>query len=58
MWTGNQVNPMVQMLFPNNDAIFEDYNLLTHTETEVFSLGLRSMKMQFNIFPSQSNGQT
>jgi hypothetical protein len=26
-----------------------------HTQPEVFSLGLRSMKMHFNIFPSQNN---
>jgi hypothetical protein len=32
VWTGNQV----QMLFPNNDAIFQDYNsphMHTHTHT-------------------------
>jgi len=69
MWTSNQLNPTVQVLFPNNDAIFQDYNSHTHPHThlshththiepEVFSLGLRSMKMHFNIFPSQSNGQT
>ena len=29
-WTGNQVNPTVQMLFPNNDSIFQDYNSRVH----------------------------
>jgi len=27
----NQVHPMVQMLFPNNDAVFQDDNLPIHT---------------------------
>ena len=39
---------MVQLLFPNNDAIFQD-NDSPYTQPEVFSLGLRSMKMHFNI---------
>jgi hypothetical protein len=33
---GNQVNPMVQMLFPNN-AIFQDDNSPIHTATKVQS---------------------
>jgi len=27
----NQVHPMVQMLFPNNDAVFQDISLPIHT---------------------------
>ena len=27
----NQVHPMVQMLFPNNDAVFQDDSLPIHT---------------------------
>ena len=33
----NQVCPVVQMLFPNNYAIFKDENLLTHTSRSVHS---------------------
>jgi len=54
---GNQMHPTVQMLYPNNDAIFQDDSSPIHT-TKAFSLGLRNMKMQFNIFPSQHNRQT
>jgi len=32
---GSQVNPVVQMLFPNNDAIFQDDNLSKHTARKV-----------------------
>jgi hypothetical protein len=52
---GNQVHPVVQM-FPNNDAIFK-MTLHPYTQPEVFSLGLRSMKMHF-ICPGQHNRQT
>jgi len=45
---GSQVHQMVQVLFPNNDAIFQDDS--PYTLPEVFSLGLRSMKMHFSIF--------
>ena len=34
---GNQVNPTVQILFPNNDAIFQDYNLTAHTARSIQS---------------------
>jgi hypothetical protein len=50
---GNQVHPMIQMLFPNNDAVFQDDNVPTHTG--LFSHGLKSMKVNFNIFPGQYN---
>jgi hypothetical protein len=29
-WLGNQVHPMILMLFPNNGAIFEDNNTPIH----------------------------
>ena len=48
----SQLHPMVQVLFPNNDAIFQDD---LPTLPEVFSLGLRSMKMHFNIFSGWHN---
>ena len=34
---GNQVHPMVQMLRPNNDAVFQDDNSPTHTAVSVQS---------------------
>ena len=55
---GNQVHPVVQGLFLNNVAIFLDGSSPIHTQPEVFSLGVRSTKMHFNIFPSQHNRQT
>jgi hypothetical protein len=45
----SQVHPMVQVLLPNIDAIFQDGDS-PYTQPEVFNLGLRSMKMHFNIF--------
>ena len=48
---GNQVHILIQMLFPNRNAIFWDDSSFIHTE--VFCLGLRSMKMHFNILPGQ-----
>jgi hypothetical protein len=48
---GNQVHPMIQTLFPNSAAIFQDDNAPTHTA------GLKSMKANFNIFPGQHNHQ-
>ena len=46
---GSKVQLMVQVLFPNNDAIFQDDDW-PYIQPEVFSLGLRSRKMHFNIF--------
>jgi hypothetical protein len=47
----NQGHPMIQT-FPNNDAVFHDDNVPTHTAGTVrFSHGLKSMKVNFNIFP-------
>ena len=34
---GSQVYPMVQVLFPNNDAVFQDGNLPMHTARSVQS---------------------
>jgi hypothetical protein len=39
----HQVHPLVLVLFPNNDATFQENDSPIHTE--VFSLRLRSMKM-------------
>ena len=52
---GSQVHPMVHVLFPNNDAIFQDD---PYTQPEVFSLGWRSMQTHFNIFSGQHNCTT
>jgi hypothetical protein len=55
---GNELNPMIHMLFPNNDAVFHDDNTPFHTAGTVrFSHGLKSMKVNFNIFPCQHNHQ-
>jgi hypothetical protein len=53
---GNQVHPMVLMLFPIN-AIFQDDISPTHTARSVQSC-LKNTKMHFNIFPGQHNHQT
>ena len=49
---GNQMHPVVQMFYPNNDAIFQDDSSPIHT-AKVFSLGLRSMKINLIVFPGQ-----
>jgi hypothetical protein len=36
--------------FPNSDAVFQDDNA-PFTKLELFSHGLKSMKVNFNIFP-------
>jgi hypothetical protein len=45
---GNQVHAMIQMLFPNNDA-----DNVPFTQLELLNHGLKSMQMNFNIFPGQ-----
>jgi hypothetical protein len=46
---GGQVHTLVQVLFPNNDANFQE-NASPYTQPEVFSLGLKSTKMHFDTF--------
>jgi hypothetical protein len=54
---GNQVHHMIQTLFLNNDAVFQDDNA-PFTQLDLFSHGLKSMKVNFNIFSaSQHNHQ-
>jgi hypothetical protein len=53
----NQVHPMIQTLFPNNDAVFQD-DRAPITQLELFSHGLKSMKLKFDILPGQHNHQT
>jgi hypothetical protein len=51
---GNQVHPMIQTLFPNNEAVFQD-DSAPFTQLELFGHGLNSMKVYFSIFPGQNN---
>jgi hypothetical protein len=44
---GNQVCPMIQTLFLNNDVVFQDDNVHIHTT------GTVKPWLNFNIFPSQ-----
>jgi hypothetical protein len=54
---GNQVHPMIQTLFPNNDALFKKKTMSPFKQLELFSHGLKSMKVNFNIFPGLHNHQ-
>jgi hypothetical protein len=51
---GNQRHPTIQTLFPNNDAVSQESNT-PFIQLELFSHGLKSMKVNFNIFPDQHN---
>jgi hypothetical protein len=46
----NQVHPMKQTLFPKT-------TMTPFTQMELFSHGLNSTKVNFNIFPGQHNHQ-
>jgi hypothetical protein len=52
---GKQVHPMIQKLLLNNDAVLQDDNAPIYTAGELFSHGLKSMKVNFNILPGQHN---
>jgi hypothetical protein len=54
---GNQVHHMIQTLFPNNDAVFQEDNAPPFTQLERFSHGSKSIQVKFNIFPGQHNHQ-
>ena len=47
---GNQVYPVVQLLLPNNDVIFQDDNSPI-TQPELFGLALRSIEIHFIHLP-------
>jgi hypothetical protein len=51
---GNHVHPMIHMLFPNKDAVFQE-DIVPFTQLELFRHGLKIMKVNFNIFPGQHN---
>jgi hypothetical protein len=67
---GNQVHPVVQMLFSNNDANFQDdiapthtralahTHTHTHTQPELFGPGLKRKKIHLNAFSGQHDRQT
>jgi hypothetical protein len=46
---GNQVHSMIQMLFPKDDAVFQD-DSAPFTQLELSSHGLKCMKVKFNTF--------
>jgi hypothetical protein len=52
---GNQVHPIIQTLFPNNDAVFQD-NTPIHTAGTVHSW-FEEYEDELNIFPVQHNHQ-
>jgi hypothetical protein len=47
---GNQVHPMIQTLFPNNNAIHK-MTMPPFTQLELFSHGLKTMKLNFKYIP-------
>jgi hypothetical protein len=54
---GNQVHPMIQTLFSNNNAVFQDDSTPIHTAGTVQSW-FEEHEVNFNIFPGQHNHQT
>jgi hypothetical protein len=48
---GNPVQPVIQMLFPNKDAVFQD-SIATFIWLELFSHDLKSLKVNI-IFLGQ-----
>jgi hypothetical protein len=53
---GNQVHHMIQTLFRNNNAVFENDDASIHTAGAVHSC-LKSMKANFSIIHDQHNHQ-
>jgi hypothetical protein len=52
----NHVQPMIQTLFPNNDAVFKDHNV-PFAQMELFRRSLKSMMANSDIFPGQHTHQ-
>jgi hypothetical protein len=53
---GNQVHPVVQMLYPDNDAVFQDDNLPIHTARSYQSwFEELEVTLQHLPWPAQSN---
>jgi hypothetical protein len=53
---GNQVHPMIQTLFPNNDAVFQDDNSSIHTAGTVQSW-FEEDKVELCNIPHQHSNQ-
>jgi hypothetical protein len=53
---GNQVHPIIQMLFPENDPVFPEENTSIQTAATVRH-DLNQLKVNFNIFPVKHNHQ-
>jgi hypothetical protein len=52
---GNQVHPMVQMLYPNNEAIFQDDSSPMHTARSIHSwFEQYEDALQHLLWPAQS----
>jgi hypothetical protein len=52
---GNQVHPMIQTLFPNNESVFQDYNAPIHTAITVQSwFQEHEGELQHLTWPAQS----
>jgi hypothetical protein len=49
---GNQMHPMIQTLFPNSNVAFQGDNA---TQLELFSHGLKSIKVNFSTFSGRHN---
>jgi hypothetical protein len=52
---GNEMHPMIQMLFTR--VQFPKKMMLPFIQLELLSHGLKSMKVNFSIFPGQHNHQ-
>jgi hypothetical protein len=53
----NQVHSMIQTLFPNNDAVFQNADSAPFKQLELSTHGLKSRKVNLIIFPGQHNHQ-
>jgi hypothetical protein len=53
---GNQVQPMMQTLF-GTTMLFSKMTMPPFTQLELLSQGLKSMKVNFSIFPAQHTHQ-
>jgi hypothetical protein len=56
-WLRNQAHPMIQTLFPNSSEQFSKTTMTSFTQVELFSHGLKGMKVNFSIFPGKHNHQ-
>jgi predicted nucleotide-binding protein (sugar kinase/HSP70/actin superfamily) len=52
----NQVHPMMQLLFRSSDVVFK-MTVSPFAQLELFSQGMKSMKVNCSVFPSQHSHQ-